>query len=63
MDSNVITVIAVAISGIATQSFNVYRERRKAALDERNRKWDIEDRATAVALADAPSDRRDDGGR
>lgn len=56
MDSNVITVAAVAVSGLLTQFVTIYRDRQKRRVEVRNREWDVEDRRnkaqeTVAALA------------
>jgi hypothetical protein len=45
LDPNVFTGIAVALSGVVTQSLNIYRERRHRRDEVENRKWDLQDRA------------------
>jgi hypothetical protein len=49
MESNAITILAVAVSTAVSQLVNVYRDRQRRKLEVRNRQWDVEDRQAKAA--------------
>jgi hypothetical protein len=49
VDNNVVTALAVGSSAVIGQLLTIWRERQRKKLDERNRKWDAEDRERKTA--------------